>query len=379
MSTALAPVTETKPEALKHILVVDDERDVADVMRRLLEINGYKVSIASTAREALSFLDKEIPCLVLSDVSMPKYDGYALCREIRKRYDRQIIPIILVTGHDPMQERVKGLEAGADDFLAKPLNKDELLTRVRSLVRIRDLHDKVQDQAAELAVWGKVLEHRVAEQVNQLGNLKRFFSPQVADLVMAKGNQDLIRSHRKDVTVVFIDLRGFTAFAEQAEPEEVMDVLAQYYEAAGTQGLKYDATIGRLAGDGMMFFFNDPVEISNHEERALEMTLAVRDRLALLRDKWQPKGYNLDFGIGVASGHATIGAIGFEKFWDYTVIGTVTNLASRLCDEAKGGQILTSERFLGKVGNKIEAELVGQITLKGFSRDIKVYNILKTK
>lgn len=360
----------------KKILVVDDEKEIGDVMRRLLEINGYRVHTSQSMAEALSYMQKEVPCLVLSDVSMPGGDGYELCREIRKRFSRHIIPVILVTGHDPGQERIRGLEAGADDFLVKPVHKEELLTRVRSLVRIRELHDMVQNQAAQLTQWGKELERRVKTQVDQLGNLKRFFSPQIAELLASIEDTKLFKSHRRDVTVVFTDLRGFTAFAETAEPEEVMEVLKEYYAVCGNFALKYEGTIGRLAGDGMMFFFNDPVELEHHEKKALEMTLDVRRGLTELRSKWTPKGYDLDFGVGVASGHATIGTIGFEKFWDYSVIGTVTNLAARLCEEAKGGQILVSERFLGAVQDEIQSEAVGQLTLKGFLRPVKVYNIV---
>lgn len=364
---------------MQRVLVVDDERDIADVMKRLLEISGYPVTVAHSVKEALEAIERELPSVVVSDVNMPNGDGYELCREIRKRYVSQIVPIILVTGRDPMGERIKGLEAGADDFLAKPINKSELLARMQSLIRIRELHDNVQHKVDELAEHEKQLEEQLSDQQVKLGQLKRFFSPQVAEFIVSNTPEGLLKSHRKEVTVVFIDLRGFTSFAELAEPEEVMEVLEEYYAAAGNEAIRYEATIGRLAGDGMMFFFNDPVEIEKHEERALAMSVAIRDRLTELRAKWVPKGYNLDFGIGVASGHATIGTIGFEKFWDYSVIGTVTNLASRLCDEAKGGQILASERFLGAVGDKVETQLVGQLQLKGFTRPVKAFNIMAIK
>jgi len=370
--------TTTPAKVERKVLVVDDERDITLVMKRLLEIRDYRVITATSAQEALRYLDREIPSLILSDVHMPETDGYAFCREIRRRFSGQIVPVVLMTGMDPVQERVRGLEAGADDFLVKPINKEELLARVRSLVRIRELHDTVQNQAEALARWGKELEQRVHEQVEQLGQVKRFFSPQIADILVSSGKQNLMNSHRKEVSVVFIDLRGFTAFAETAEPEEVMEVLEEYYEAAGNHGLAHDATIGRLAGDGMMFFLNDPVDIPNHQEKAIQMTLAIRDSLSKLRNKWVLK-YDLDFGMGIASGHATLGTIGFEKFWDYSVIGSVTNLAARLCEEAKGGQILVSERFLGPAIDRVNVDQVGQINFKGFHRPVKVYNVLGMK
>jgi class 3 adenylate cyclase len=226
------------------------------------------------------------------------------------------------------------------------------------------------------------LGHRVQEQLAQLeslGRLKRFFSPQLAELIVAGGAEDPLKTHRREITVAFLDLRGFTAFAEMSEPEEVMGVLREYHAEMGKLILAYEGTLERFAGDGMMIFFNDPVPIPNPEERAIRMALAMRDRVAELIVRWHKRGFELGFGIGIAKGYATIGAIGFEGRWDYGAIGTVTNLAARLCGEAKAGQILIPLRLLGMVEELIEVEPVGELTLKGFHGPVRSHNVLRLK
>jgi class 3 adenylate cyclase len=244
------------------------------------------------------------------------------------------------------------------------------------------MYDTIQAQAAQLVEWNKTLEERVQEQVAQLerlGRLKRFFSPQLAELIVAGGAEDPLKTHRREVTVVFLDLRGFTAFAETSEPEEVMGVLREYHAEMGKLILQHEGTLERFTGDGMMIFFNDPTPVPNPAERALRMAVAMRDRVAELIVKWRKRGYDLDFGVGIAQGYATIGAIGFEGRWDYGAIGTVTNLAARLCGEAKPGQILISQRLLGIVEELMEVEPVGELTLKGFARPVTTHNVLRLK
>ncbi len=362
------------------ILVVDDTPRNVKLLADLLAVKGYNVSTAASGREALEKVAVEQPDLLLLDVVMPEMSGYEVCRTIRENPATRVLPVVMVTALDPTEERVKGIEAGADDFLTKPINQPELLARVKSLLRVKELHDIVQCQASELAEWNKTLQARVQEQVAQLerlGRLKRFFSPQLAELIVAGGAEDPLKTHRREVTVVFLDLRGFTAFAETSEPEEVMGVLRDYHTEMGKLILEHEGTLERFTGDGMMIFFNDPVPVPNPAERAIRMALTMRDRVRELSVKWRKLGYELDFGVGIAQGYATIGAIGFEGRLDYGAIGTVTNLAARLCGEAKPGQILASQRLLGKVEDVVEVEQVGELTLKGFHRPVTAYNIVR--
>jgi class 3 adenylate cyclase/CheY-like chemotaxis protein len=357
------------------ILVVDDTANNVKLLKDLLTVRGYAVVTASSGLEGLEQIDKERPDLVLLDVMMPGMNGYDVCRRIRENPATGVLPVVMVTALDPGQERIKGLEAGADDFLTKPINQPELLARVRSLLRIKELWDQVIE-------LNRTLEQRVDDQVAQLermGRLKRFFSPQLAELIVSGDAEDPLKSHRREITVVFLDLRGFTAFAETAEPEEVMAVLREYHAEMGRLVLEHEGTLERFTGDGMMIFFNDPLPVPNPTERAIRMALAMRERVTGLAQGWRKRGFDLDFGVGLAQGYATIGAIGFEGRWDYGAIGTVTNLAARLCGEAKPGQILISRRMIGTVEDLVEAEPVGELALKGFSRPVSAFNLVRLK
>ncbi|MDP2701187.1 MAG: adenylate/guanylate cyclase domain-containing protein, partial [Candidatus Rokubacteria bacterium] len=327
-------------------------------------------------------VEAERPDLVLLDVMMPGMDGYEVCRRIRANPEYGILPVVMVTALDPARERIKGLEAGADDFLTKPVNMAELVARVRSLLRIKDLYTTVQVQAAELADLNANLEQRVQAQVAQLerlGRLKRFFSPQLAEAIVTGGAEDPLKSHRREITVVFVDLRGFTAFAETAPPEEVMGVLHEYHGEMGRLIMDCEGTLEHFAGDGLMVFFNDPVEVPDPRERAIRMAVAMRDRVRELALAWRKRGYDLAFGVGIAQGYATIGAIGFEGRWDYGAIGTVTNLAARLCGEAKGGQILLSSPVASAVEEFAETAEVGALTLKGLLKPVPTFNVVGLK
>jgi class 3 adenylate cyclase len=237
----------------------------------------------------------------------------------------------------------------------------------------------IQTQAAELADWSKNLEQRVADQVTQLGRmsrLTRFLSPKVSDLIMSSESDDTLRARRAEITVVYVDLRGFTNFTESAEPEEVMSVLRQYHAELGKLIMTHDGTIEHFAGDGMMIMFNAPLPVEDHEFQAICLALAMRTALVELSSNWRKRGHELGFGVGIASGYATIGTIGFEHRLDYGAIGPAPNLAARLCGEAKNMQVLISPRVLAKVEDRIEIEPIGDLVLKGFHRPIPTYNVL---
>jgi len=361
--------------ASAKILVVDDTPHNVKLLADLLTVKGYAVVTASSGAQALEKVEKEQPDLVLLDVVMPEMSGYEVCRKIRANPGTTMLPVVMVTALDPAQERVKGIEAGADDFLSKPINQHELLARVRSLLRIKVLHD-------ELGEWNRTLEQRVEAQVAQLERLerlKRFFSPQLAEMIVSGDADDPLKSHRREITVVFLDLRGFTSFAETSEPEEVMGVLREYHAEMGRLILEHDGTLERFTGDGMMIFFNDPVPVPDAPVRAVRMAVAMRKRVDELLVRWRKRGYDLDFGVGVAQGYATIGAIGFEGRLDYGAIGTVTNLAARLCGEAKPGQILISQRVYGAVEDSVDVEELGGLTLRGFSKPVPAFNVLRLR
>ena len=364
------------------ILVVDDTLANVKLLSDLLTFHGYQVMTAASGAEALEKVTAEDPDLVLLDIIMPGMNGYEVCRTIRKNPVTEILPVVMVTSLDPAEERIHGLEAGADDFLAKPVDEQELLVRIRSLLRIKELYDTVQIQSAQLSEWNKTLEQRVQDQVKQigrLGRLKRFFSPQLADLIIAGGTDDPLKAHRREVTVVFLDLRGFTAFTEVSEPEEVIAVLNEYHVEMSKLILAYEGTLEHFAGDGIVIIFNDPVLLPNPTERAVRMASAMRNRIATLKGKWQKSGHSLDCGFGIAHGFATIGAIGFEGREDYCVVGSVANLAARLCAEAKGGQILINQKTLGKIEEIVEAEFLDHVSLKGFSQPVAVFNIISVR
>jgi len=364
------------------ILVVDDNAKNVKLLAELLKAENYSVLTAESGEEALRLVAAEKPDLLLLDVMMPGMNGYEVCQTLRADRTNGILPVVMVTALDPTQERIKGLEAGADDFLTKPVNQPELLARVRSLLRIKALYDEVERQKAELADWNRTLEERVADgiaQLERMGRMKRFFSPQIADLILSGGTDDPLKSHRREITVVFLDLRGFTAFTETADPEEVMGVLREYHAEMGRLIMAHHGTLERFAGDGIMVFFNDPVELDNPAAHAVCMSLEMQRSFVHLKTGWRKRGYELDMGIGVAQGYATLGAIGFEGRQDYGAIGNVTNLAARLCAEAGPGQVLVSQRVLAGIEDIVDAEPVNELTLKGFRRPVQVFNVSALK
>jgi adenylate cyclase len=365
-------------ERQPRILVVDDTPHNIKLLEAVLLPRGYAVLAAASGPEALELVAREPPDLVLLDILMPGMDGHEVCRRLRANPATAFLPVVMVTASGE-QEKVRSIEAGADDFITKPVNQAELLARVRSLLRLKEYHDTIERQAAELAEWNRTLEARVAEQVaelERLSRLRRFLSPQIAEALLASGDERILESHRREITVVFTDLRGFTAFAASAEPEEVMGVLRQYHAAMGELIFAHEGTLERFAGDGLMVFFNDPVPCDDPTARAVRMAVAMRARVAELAEGWRKLGYDLGFGVGIAQGYATLGRVGFEGRWDYAAIGTVTNLASRLCDEARDGQIMLNARAYAAVEGLVKAEPASELTLKGFSRPVPAYPVL---
>ena len=365
------------------LLVVDDIAANVRMLADVLTFKGYRVVTASGGREGLEKvrapLPGEQPDLVLLDVMMPEMNGYEVCAAIRANPATAMLPVMMVTALDAGEERVKGIEAGADDFLTKPFNRHEMLARVKSLLRIKSFHDTIVAQRAELASLNAGLEARLTEQIGQverLTRLKRFLTPKVADLILAGEIDDPLKTRRREVTVLFVDLRGFTAFTETADPEEVMEVLREYHAALGAIITAHDGTVEHFAGDGVMVVFNDPLPVEAHALQAVRMALAVRVAMLDLTPVWRKRGHDLGFGIGISRGYATIGAIGFEGRRDYGTIGTVTNVAARLCGEAKSGQILVSQRVCTAIEDEIAVEPAGEVALKGLARPVTIFSVV---
>lgn len=365
-----------------RILVVDDQAQNVKLLEQLLLLSGYLVSTALSGAEALEKIASDDPDLVLLDIVMPKMSGYEVCRAIRADPATALLPVVMVTALDPAEERVKGIESGADDFLSKPINQPEILARVKSLLRIRALHGQVEEQAAQLAQWNSRLEERVAEQVAQLerlARLKRFLSPKVADLIVAGQLDDPLVTRRRELTIVFVDLRGFTAFSESAAPEDVLAVLRDYHAEIGRLIGIYDGTIEHFSGDGVMLIFNDPAPLPDPALSAVRMSVALRDSVARLSQDWRKLGHRLGCGLGIAQGYATIGTIGFPGRQDYGIIGIVCNLAARLCSEAVAGQVIVSQRVFARVEERVSARPLGDLTLKGFHEPVPAYEVLALK
>jgi class 3 adenylate cyclase/CheY-like chemotaxis protein len=361
-----------------RILIVDDNESNRDILDARLKAHGYLTLQAADGEEALVATREYVPDLILLDVMMPKLDGIEVCRRIKGDASFPYTPIILVTAKSDTHDVVAGLDAGADEYLAKPIDQAALVARVRSMLRVKALHDQVQAQATDLANWNQTLERRVADQlaeIERVGRLRRFLSHQIAEVIVSSGGERLLESHRQEIAVVCCDLRGFTAFAESAEPEEVMTVLREYHAALGALIQKFEGTLEHFAGDSLLVLFNDPLPCPDPCQRAVKMALDMRDGIAGLAGKWRQLGHELGFGIGIAYGFATLGCIGFEGRLQYSATGSVANLACRLCGEARNGQILIDAKVRTAIENLVAVETSGDLTLKGFRRPVSAFSV----
>jgi adenylate cyclase len=365
-------------ERTGRILVVDDVRENVRLLEAVLEAHGYEVVSATDGHAALELAVSTKPDLVLLDVLMPQPDGYTVCRRLREQDETAVLPVIMLTASEGA-EKTRSIEAGADDFITKPFNQEELLIRIRSLLRIKRYHDTIKSQAVELRDLNRTLEKRVRtqlEQLERLQRLRRFLSPQLADAIVSSGDESILRSHRRQVAMIFVDLRGWTNFVDAVEPEELMRVLREFHDTIGGLVRRFDATVGFIEGDGVQLFFNDPIEVPDAALRAIRLGCTLRHEMAELTARWQKRGYDLDFGAGMALGYATCGEVGFEERSDYAAVGAVTNLASRLADEAAAGQILITQRLYAEVGDDVEVQSMGEFRLKGFQRPVAAFDVL---
>ncbi|RDI61256.1 adenylate/guanylate cyclase domain-containing protein [Microvirga subterranea] len=361
------------------ILVVDDIAENVDIVTTRLIATGYDVEIARNGREAIDQAYRVRPDMILLDVMMPDIDGIEVTRRLKADEAMRAIPILLLTAKAGKDDVVTGLDAGGDDYITKPFDQATLVARVRSLLRIKGLYDTVQQQALELAALNQDLEARVEKQIRELERargLKRFLPPQLAEMITAEGSEaGILQHHRREIVALFCDLRGFTSFAEIAEPEEVMDLLKAYHAALGPLIHEAEGTLERFLGDGMMVIFNDPLPCTDAAARAVELATLMRERFLTLSQNWEILGYRIGFGVGIAQGYATLGRIGFEGRLDYAAIGTVTNIAARLCAEARNGQILVTHRIATEVADTAVLDAVGDLQLKGLSRPLPVFNV----
>lgn len=356
------------------ILIVDDEPFNLDVLEQELADYDYVIDRAGDGAEALEKTASFNPDLILLDYMMPKMNGIEVVKHLRANEQHRGIPVILLTAKATQEDKVKGLDAGADDYVTKPFDSVELLARVRAMLRLKEMHDTLEN-------WNRTLAETVKKQVTEIQRmerLKRYLSPQIAATILDE-DQDLFKTHRREITIVFLDLRGFTAFSDNAEPEEVMELLRHYHNEMGKLIFKFAGTLERFMGDGIVVIFNDPIPTENHAHKAAQMALEMRDRVKELRAAWLKSGYDLDLGVGLAAGYATLGTVGFEGRMDYSTVGNLPNLAARLCAEAKGGQILTDQKTMSRLENTFAGESLPELSLKGINRSVPAFNIVGLK
>lgn len=355
-------------------LVVDDSRVNRLVLTRLLSGLGVEVLEAEHGVEALELLRAPATAIdvVLLDVMMPELDGYETLAAMKADDAIRHIPVIMVSGVEEQESVVRCIELGATDYLTKPINPRILAARFNASLASKHLRDLELEYLEQQRLLTQTIERQKAE-------LTRFLSPQIAALISSAEGEQLLAGHRRQITVAFCDLRGFTAFAEQADPEELFGLLGEYHRMMGEAIIEHGGTLEHFAGDGVMIYFNDPVPQEDHVERAVRMAVAMREQFAPMSAEWHKRGYELGFGVGIAVGYATLGRIGFEGRYDYGAIGNVVILASRLSSQAAANQILLSQRAAGMVEDVVEVESVGELEIKGLSRPVSASNVLAAR
>jgi len=355
-------------------LVVDDSRVNRLVLVRQLAELGLEALEAENGAEALDLLRAHATAVdvVLLDVLMPELDGYETLASMKADEAMRHIPVLIVSGVEELDSVVRCIELGATDYLTKPINPRILQARLNASLAAKRLRDLELDYLEQQRRMTQTIERQKTE-------LSRFLSPQISALVSSPEGEQLLAGHRRLITAVFCDLRGFTSFAEQADPEELFGVLGEYHRMMGAAITEHGGTLEHFAGDGVMVFFNDPIAQDDHVERAVRMALAMRERFRPLAEAWRKRGYELGFGVGIATGYATLGRIGYEGRHDYGAIGNVVILASRLSSQAGADQILLSQRAAAMVEDSIEIEPLGELEIKGLSRPVSASNVLAAR
>ncbi len=355
------------------ILIVDDQQDNRNQLTMRLNANGYSTAEAIDGEDALEKVIDFLPDLILLDVMMPKMDGFEVCRRLRMDPLIPFIPVVLVTARSNTEDMVQGLEAGANDYLTKPVDTIALIARVRSMLRIKALHDEVQS-------WNKELEKRVNQQINQIerfNRLRRFLPRQVAEEIISVGDDSaILKNRRADIVVLFADLRGFSAFTEASEPRVVLEALNVFHNCAGPLIERHQGTLERFLGDGIVVLFNAPLPARDPTGQAVIFASELHVAVANALGPFQKGGSGLGLGIGIAKGETTIGCIGFEGRFDYAAIGEVPNLAARLCEHAEAAETLVDASIVEALGTSKKTQFLRDQEFKGLAGKVPVFRLL---
>ncbi|MDY6844133.1 MAG: adenylate/guanylate cyclase domain-containing protein [Thermodesulfobacteriota bacterium] len=350
-----------------RILVVDDTLQNVELLEAHLVSAGYEVTSAYDGAEALKEITRKHPDIILLDVMMPKMNGYEVCRRLKKDKDTQFIPIIMITALSEMEDKVEGLEAGADDFMNKPIRKIELLTRVKSLIRIKNLHDQLEQSYQEMESRNEILD----------AILSRYVSREIVDQIIENPQKHLhLGGEDKVITTLFADIRGFTNFARKNTAQKVVSILNDCFSEMVKTVFRHKGTFDKYIGDCIMAFFGAPIGYEDDVSRALQTAVELQGVFKKVKERWNDKDFNqLGLGIGINTGKVVVGNIGSEKMMDYTVVGDNVNIARRLQQYAPKGAIVMSGSTYCEVKDKVVAERLPSLSLKGSKKKIFAYRL----